>query len=268
MELSLQEAAQRSRRSPRTIQRWYRARRAMVTPDQFEKRVRSSLEHGRRPATPTEFERQLLARIRMAILKQPRPDGATLETYRRLRIHLDQHGTSADLPSRLRQICETRLCLAAPIPEACMQKVERETVSITRRGIVWFQAYELLRTGAVLWDQQKPTTGELTALGCQPWPQELRVAYKHFQEAWGDVSEELDLLLDWPDSALRTPAVISAADKRIQPQLIARLCKRFKGHPRLASLDSDTAYLLGITRQSAFYLRRTVEKYVGHRLRL
>jgi hypothetical protein len=40
------------------------------------------------------------------------------------------------------------------------------------------------------------------------------------------------------------------------------------GHLRKASIDTDVGYLLGITRQSAFYLRRSLERRLGKALRV
>ena len=148
---------------------------------------------------------------------------------------------------------------------------------MTARQIVWLQAYELLRTGAVVWPRLEPTNGEIRALMNREPAAKSQQIYDSIRNQWGQFAKILDVDLSYlsppatlPDTQAgradyhRHMLHVTARDSA--SKLVRRVRKRFSGHPRKASIDSDIGYLLGITRQSAHYLRRSMEQLLGRKM--
>lgn len=291
MELSYGQVAARLRRSPRTIRRWFGNRLATTPLEKAEAKAKRSLLLARRPTSDADKERDLLGRIRFGIQHQ-QVGSAWAEMFRKLRQVLDQNGwqpdlggnpdenigTSAEMPTGLKQAILRLLPSPDAVPTAITQRVQDETADMTSRQIAWMQGFELLRTGAVPWSRFEPTNGEIRALQKQSLAPDMCKILQAVQVDWGEMAILLDIDLSYlrPQNPGKEPKQqLSAADKSVhermtellakdvRAKLIQRACRRFSGHPRKASIDTDVGYLLGITRQSAFYLRRSVERRLG-----
>lgn len=192
-------------------------------------------------------------------------------------------GTGAEMPTGLKQAILRLLPPADAVPPAVTQHIQDETADMTSRQIAWMQAFELLRAGAVPWARFEATNGEIRALQKQSLPPDVREILQRVVVDWGEMASLLNIDLSYlrPQNPGKEPKQQpSAADssvhermtellaKDVRGKLIQRACRRFSGHPRKASLDTDVGYLLGIRRQSAFYLRRSLERRLGKALQV
>jgi len=163
------------------------------------------------------------------------------------------------------------------IPESNQSKSGRERAialakrdNLTVRQIAWLQAYELLHTGALVWPRLEPTNGEIRALCNQQPTAEMRRIFDRVRNQWGDATHILGIDLSYLKTAANEPGAShpfkdyhvhmhQVMERNVQVKLVKRVSRRFGGCPRKASIDSDIAYLLGITRQYASFLRRSVK---------
>lgn len=291
LKASKTQIASSLRRNRSTVQRWYGRRFGQVTEEQVQRWAAVSYRSARRPVIKADEEKELLARLRFAIGQGQPSTLIVAETFRSFRKILEQHGwpawlgrevavtiaTNAGTPPKLRRAILQLLPPPATVPPEIRQDTERDTIRLTARQIAWLEAYTLLATGMVVWPRLAPTKGEMDALQKGDWTVALEQTLARVRAEWGPMAKVfgIDLAFTWPvrnrsrPQAPTTPwAVRDLVGEDIQQKLRRRIYARFNGHPRQVSLDSDAAYLLGITRQSAFYLRRSVERITGRKFRL
>ncbi|NQU11920.1 hypothetical protein HQ590_14085 [bacterium] len=210
-----------------------------------------------------------MARIRAAISGRVPIDFVGLEVYRVVRRHLDTHGGFGGLPPRLRQAFNRQF--PRSVRAVIVRRIARETRKLTTRQIAWLQVHALLATGAMPWHRFAPTRTEIDAFGFLPHSSRVRARAEEALKRWGGLHTALGQDLGYLRTKPQDEPSFDDAEQRRQwfvtrsnaLRQIHRALRRLDDHPRTGSTDWDAAYLLGVSRRSAIYLRVKVEKTLG-----